>query len=72
MKYWQTIDPTTGEEIRIEWNEGATFNLQTAIGGQWVDYHCFTCYNIETEQEALECALEVVELEAQKDMEEIA
>ena len=72
MKYWQTIDPTTGEEIRIEWNEGATFNLQMAIGGQWVDYHCFTCYNIETEQEALECALEVVELEAQKDLEEIA
>jgi len=66
MKHWQTIDPTTGEEIRIEWNEGATFNLQTVIGGQWVDYHCFTCYNIETEQEALECALEVVELEAQK------
>jgi len=72
MKYWLTIDPTTGEEIRIEWNEGATFNLQAAMGGQWVDYHCFTCYNIETEQEALECALEVVELEAQKDLEEIA
>ncbi len=71
MKHWKTIDPTTGEEIRIEWNESDTFNLQTAIGGQWVDYHCFTCYHIETEQEALECALKVVELEAQKDLEEL-
>ena len=66
MKHWQTIDPTTGEEIRIEWNESETFNLQTAIGGQWVDYHCFTCNSIDNEQDALECALQVIELETEE------
>lgn len=49
-----------GEEIRIEWNESATFNLQMPVGGQWVDYHCFTCYGIESEHEALEHAMEVL------------
>jgi hypothetical protein len=59
MKYWLTEH--YGNEIRIEWNESATFNLQMPIGGEWVDYHCFTCYGIESEQEALEHALEVLE-----------
>jgi len=58
MKHWEIEH--NGEHIRIEWNESATFNLQTAIGGEWVDYHCFTCYGIETEQEALECAMELL------------
>jgi len=49
-----------GEEIRIEWNESATFNLQTPVGGEWVDYHCFTCYGIESEHDALEHAMEVI------------
>ena len=49
-----------GEEIRIEWNESATFNLQMPAGGEWVDYHCFTCYGIESEHEALEHAMEVL------------
>jgi hypothetical protein len=56
-----------GEHLRIEWNGKATFNLQTPIGGQWVDYHCFTCYGIDTEQEALEYAYEVL-----NEMEEVA
>jgi len=37
--------------------------LQTPIGGQWVDYHCFTCYGIDSDQEALEHAMEVLEQE---------
>ncbi len=45
MKHWELEH--SGELIRIEWNEAATFNLQTPIGGQWVDYHCFTCYGIK-------------------------
>ncbi len=59
MKYWETEH--YGNYIRIEWNESATFNLQMPVGGEWVDYHCFTCYGIESEQEALEHALEVLE-----------
>ena len=59
MKYWEIESETEGH-IRIEWNESATFNLQFPVGGGWVDYHCFTCYGIETEQDALEHALEVL------------
>ena len=59
MKYWETEH--YGNYIRIEWNESATFNLQMPVGGEWVDYHCFTCYGIESEQEALQHALEVLE-----------
>lgn len=59
MKYWLTEH--YGNEIRIEWNESATFNLQMPVCGEWVDYHCFTCYGIESELEALEHALEVLE-----------
>ena len=58
MKHWEIEH--NGEHIRIEWNESSTFNLQTAIGGEWVDYHCFTCYGIDTEQEALEHAYEIL------------
>ena len=58
MKYWLTEH--YGNEIRIEWNESATFNLQMPVGGEWVDYHCFTCYGIETELEALEMALDTL------------
>ena len=58
MKHWEIEH--AGELIRIEWNNAATFNLQTPIGGQWVDYHCFTCYGINSDQEALEHAFEVL------------
>ena len=58
MKHWELEH--AGELIRIEWNNAATFNLQTPIGGQWVDYHCFTCYGIDSDQEALEHAFEVL------------
>jgi hypothetical protein len=65
MKHWELEH--NGDYIRIEWNESATFNLQMPIGGEWVDYHCFTCYGIETEQEALECAYDVLnELEPEE------
>ena len=59
MKHWEIEH--SGEYIRIQWNEAATFNLQTPVGGQWVDYHCFTCYNIDSDQDALENAIEVLE-----------
>ena len=66
MKHWELEH--SGELIRIESNEAATFNLQTPIGGRWVDYHCFTCYGIDTEQEAIECAIEVLnELQADEE-----
>jgi hypothetical protein len=58
MKHWEV--EYNGEHLRAEWNEAATFNLQTPIGGQWVDYHCFTCYGIETEQEAVDQIFEVL------------
>ena len=65
MKHWEIESEIEGH-IRIEWNEAATFNLQTPVGGQWVDYHCFTCYGIDTEHEALEHAIEVLnELESE-------
>lgn len=60
MKYWE-IDSAQHGHVRIEWNEGATFNLQTPIGGEWVDFHCFTCYGITEDHEALETALEILE-----------
>ena len=60
MKYWEVEH--NGECIRIEWNESATFNLQTRINDQWVDYECFTCYGLDTEQEALEHAHEYLAL----------
>ena len=59
MTHWEIEH--NGEHLRIEWNNSATFNFQCPIGGVWADYHCFTCYGIETEQEALECAIEVLE-----------
>jgi hypothetical protein len=59
MKHWEVEH--NGEYLRIEWNESSTFNLQTPIQGQWVDYHCFTCYGIDSDQEALEHAMEVLE-----------
>ena len=58
MKHWEIEH--NGEHIRIEWNESATFNLQAPMGGKWVDYHCFTCYGIDTEQDALENAMEIL------------
>ena len=63
-RYWE-VETNNGDHIRIHWNGSATFNLQTPIGGQWVDYHCFTCYGLDTEQEAIEHAMDTInELEA--------
>ena len=60
MKHWEL--EIHGEHIRAEWNEAATFNMQRRdFVGNWVDYHCFTVYGIESEQEALECVLEMIQ-----------
>ena len=59
MKHWE-ID-LEGQHIRAEWNESATFNMQLPVGGQWVDYHCFTVYGIESEQEAFDCVMELLQ-----------
>tara|TARA_Y100000052_G_C2919137_1_gene67161 strand:+ start:22 stop:327 length:306 start_codon:yes stop_codon:yes gene_type:complete len=56
MKYWRTW--SNGYRVRIEWNESATFNLQTRVGNEWVDYDCFTVYDIESAAEALKWALD--------------
>jgi len=58
MKYWEVEH--NEQHLRIEWNGTSNFNLQMPIGGQWVDYHCFTCYGIDSDQEALEHAMEVL------------
>ena len=58
MTHWEVAH--NGEHVRIEWNEVDTFNLQTPIGGRWVDYHCFTCYGVDSDQEALEHAMDVL------------
>jgi len=59
MKHWEI--ELEGQHIRAEWNEAATFNMQLPVGGQWVDYHCFTVYGIDSEQEALECVMEMIQ-----------
>ena len=59
MKHWEI--EVEGQHIRAEWNEAATFNMQLPVGGQWVDYHCFTVYGIDSEQEALECVMETIQ-----------
>jgi len=58
MQHWELEHE--GDHLRIEWNEESTFNIQCPIGGQWVDIYSFTCYGIETAQEALEQAHEVL------------
>lgn len=60
MKYLELEHDTQGH-VRIEWNEIDTFNFQTSIGGEWVDFHCFTCYGIDNEHEAFSEALEALE-----------
>jgi hypothetical protein len=65
MKHWEL--EINGEHIRAEWNESATFNIQTPIGGQWVDYHCFTVYGIESEQEALEYIMQEIQEQLEED-----
>ncbi len=65
MKHWEL--EINGEHIRAEWNEAATFNMQSPIGGQWVDYHCFTVYGIESEQEALEYIMQEIQEQLEED-----
>ncbi len=70
-KYWE-VETNNGDYIRVHWNGSATFNLQTPIGGQWVDYHCFTCYGLDTEQEAIEHAMETIaEMEESEESESV-
>ena len=66
MKHWEL--EINGEHIRAAWNEAATFNLQSrSYNGLWGDYRCFTVYGIESEQEALECVLEMIQEELKED-----
>tara|TARA_R110002153_G_C13000763_1_gene465067 strand:+ start:230 stop:493 length:264 start_codon:yes stop_codon:yes gene_type:complete len=66
MKHWEF--EVIGTHLRAEWNESATFNMQSrSYDGQWVDYHCFTVYGIESDQEALKCILEVIKEELKED-----
>ena len=41
--------------------------MQMPVGGAWVDYHCFTCYGIESEQEALEFIMKEIEEQLEED-----
>tara|TARA_R110001592_G_scaffold180413_1_gene422730 strand:- start:1004 stop:1207 length:204 start_codon:yes stop_codon:yes gene_type:complete len=45
-----------GENLRVEWNGQATFNIQDFIAGKWVDVDCFTQYDVRSEFEAKEVA----------------
>lgn len=62
----KTFDRATrkpGEPFKIitfDCKTKSEFAFQTPIGGQWVDYHCFTCEDIEDEHEAIERAMEVL------------
>ena len=60
MQYWE-VEDSVGDLVRITWNESATFNLQSPIGGQWVDWHCFTCYGINDASSALAFAKKILE-----------
>ena len=69
MKYWE-IDSDQYGHIRIEWNGYSNFNLQAPIIkrrpfcdphiAEWVDFHCFTCYGIQSDEQALDAAYEVL------------
>ena len=59
MQYW-IIDDDARDLVRILWNGASLFNLQSHISGEWVDFHCFTCYGIDTEQKALEHAQKIL------------
>ena len=65
MKHWEVEH--NEQHLRIEWNGTSNFNLQAPIGGQWVDYHCFTCYGIDSDDEAINHAFDVI-----TEMEEVA
>ena len=47
-----------GDHLRIEWNGSATFNIQVPIGGQWVDVECFTCYDVDNQNDAFNYSLD--------------
>lgn len=47
-----------GDYLRIEWNGSATFNIQVPIGGQLVDVECFTCYDLDNQNDAFNYALD--------------
>ena len=53
MKYFNI-----SEFKRISWNELATFNLQFKDGNEWVDYHCFTHYDVKNANHALVIGIE--------------
>lgn len=46
--------------IRLSWNGSGTFNVQFAVGGEWVDVECFTCYGFDNADDAFEWGLDWV------------
>ena len=67
MKYWE-IDSDQYGYIRIEWNGYSNFNCKLQLPSvvlrsarsEWVDFHCFTCYGIQSDEQALDAAYEVL------------
>lgn len=45
-------------ETRIKWAGGSIVNIQYPVGGQWVDAECFTDYDINSLEDALQSAIE--------------
>lgn len=47
-----------GDEVRIRWVGGSLVNIYFPVGGQWVEFDCFTDYGIESIDDALSSAIE--------------
>jgi len=54
-KYW-VVETNKGGHIRIEYDGSCKFNLQIPSNGEWGHFHSFTCYGLDTAQQALENA----------------
>lgn len=68
----KTFDRATrkhGEPFKVitfDCKARSEFSFQTPIGGKWVNFKCFTCEDIEDEQEAFEHAMEVLEMQSEE------
>lgn len=47
-----------GDEVRIRWVGGSLVNIYFPVGGQWVEFDCFTDYGINSIDDALSSAIE--------------
>jgi len=59
MKYVE-FESNCGDYVRIGWAGGSIVNLYTPIGGEWVEYDCFTDYDIITLDDAVQSAIETI------------